>query len=70
MLVKELLLRYHDTQCLLAVNELSIANHLRLKGKPISELALLTHRKEEKIYRIMRYLTSRGLFDHEVKPAS
>lgn len=63
MLIKELLLSYYNTQCLLTVAELNIADHLEKNSKSITELAILTHTYEDKLYRVMRFMAEQGVFD-------
>lgn len=63
MLIKNLLYGYYDTQCLYAISELKVAEYLKTGKKAIGELAGLTQCDENKLYRIMRFLSARGLFD-------
>ncbi len=63
MLIKKMLFGYYETQCLYAISRLKIANHLKSSKKPISELATLTGCDENKLYRIMRFVSAKGLFD-------
>ena len=62
MLIKNILYDYYSTQCLYTVSKLNIAEHLT-SIKSISELAKLTNSDENKLYRIMRFLSAKGLFN-------
>ena len=62
MLIKNILYDYYSTQCLYTVNKLDIAKHL-ISKKSIAELATLTNSDESKLYRIMRFLSAKGLFN-------
>lgn len=62
MLVKELLLSYYKTQCLYVVSELDIADELSSGAKSSEELAQSKNINPDKLYRIMRFLASLGLF--------
>lgn len=63
MLIKELLFGYYDTQCLFTVTKLNIADYLKDGEKSINELAQLTQTDEKKLYRIMRYMAAKKVFD-------
>ena len=63
MLIKKMLFTYLDTQCLYVVTNLNIADHLKDAPKSASELAMLTQTKPNKLLRIMRYLSSKDLFE-------
>lgn len=63
MLIKNMLFAYYDTQCLYAVSKLKIAEWLEAGKKSSYELATLAQCDEEKLYRIMRFLSAKGLFD-------
>ncbi|VVC75572.1 Multifunctional cyclase-dehydratase-3-O-methyl transferase TcmN [Aquicella siphonis] len=63
MLIRDLLFAYYDTQCLYVAACLNIADHLQSGPKSIAELAGLARSNEDKLYRIMRYLSAKGLFD-------
>lgn len=63
MLIKDMLFGYHDTQCLYVALILNISDYLKDAPKSISELASLTQTKPDKLFRVMRYLSSKGLFD-------
>ncbi len=66
MLIKEMLFGYYDTQCIYIIAELNIANYLQDGSQDISYLAKKTNVDENKLYRIMRFLSSKGLFDQSV----
>ncbi len=66
MLVKELLFGYYHTQCLYAVVQYNIAEHLQAGPKSIVELAKLCGAEKKKLYRVMRFLAHKGLFDHHL----
>ncbi len=63
MLIKNMLFGYHDTQCLYVVTNLNIADYLQDAPKSITELAQATQTKPDKLLRVMRYLSSKGLFE-------
>jgi hypothetical protein len=63
MLIKDILYGYYNTQCLYTVSKLRIAEHLKTGSKSITELASLEHCDENQLYRIMRFLSAKGLFD-------
>jgi SAM-dependent methyltransferase len=63
MLIKKMLFGYHDTQCLYIVTSLNIADYLQDAPKSIIELAKVTQTRPDKLFRIMRYLSSKGLFE-------
>ncbi len=63
MLIKKMLFAYYETQCLYAVSQLKIADHLKSNKKSISELAVLTACDENKLYRLLRFVSAKGLFD-------
>src|SRR5947208_1068581 len=63
MLIKDILFGYYDTQCLYAIAKLNIADHLLSGPKSISELAQLTQANEKKLFRIMRFMSAKNLFD-------
>lgn len=63
MLIKNILYDYYNTQCLYTVSKLNIAEHLSSEKKSIAELAKLTNSDEHKLYRIMRFLSAKGLFN-------
>jgi precorrin-6B methylase 2 len=63
MLVKELLLSYYKTQCLYAVAQLNIAELLKDAPLSIDALAAQLNVIENKLYRLMRFCASVGLFD-------
>lgn len=62
MLVTELLLSYYKTQCLYVISELDIANELRYGPKSAKHLAEFKSVNADKLYRILRFLASQGLF--------
>lgn len=63
MLARNLLYAYLDTQCLSAINELGIADLLEAKALSAAKLAELVSVNEERLYRVMRYLACKGLFE-------
>ena len=63
MLIKNMLFGYYETQCLHAITKLNIADHLQDGSKPIVELATLTGVNEDKLYRVMRFMAAKGIFN-------
>lgn len=63
MLARNLLYAYLDTQCLCAISELGVADILQNDAKPIGAIAKRVEVDADKLYRVMRYLASKGLFD-------
>ena len=63
MLIKEMLFGYYNTQCIYVISELKIADYLQNGEKNICYLAGVTKVNEDKLYRIMRFLSSKGLFE-------
>lgn len=63
MLIKKILFGYYETQCLYVITKLKIADYLQSCPKPITELANLAGVNEGKLYRIMRFMAAKGLFD-------
>lgn len=54
---------YYNTQCLYVVAELNIADYLQDDQKHISDIARYAEVDEGKLYRIMRFLSSKNLFN-------
>lgn len=63
MLIKDMLFAYYQTQCLYIVSELRIADYLENASCTVPELASKLNVDENKLYRIMRFVSSLGLFD-------
>lgn len=63
MLIKDMLFAYYQTQCLYIVSELRIADYLEHAPCSVSKLASRINVDENKLYRIMRFISSLGLFD-------
>lgn len=63
MLIKEILLSYYNTQALYVASELKIADLLIKKPKDIYYLAKQVNVNQEKLYRVMRFLASKGIFN-------
>ncbi|AXA33910.1 methyltransferase [Francisella adeliensis] len=63
MLIKEILLSYYNTQALYVASELKIADLLIKKPKDIYYLAKQVNVNQEKLYRVMRFLASMGIFN-------
>ena len=61
--VKQLLFGYYDTQCLFAVSKSGVLEYLSTQPKNIMLLSKQAGVNAESLYRIMRYLAAKGLFD-------
>lgn len=62
MLIKNMLLSYYDTQALYIASKLKIADILESGEKNIIEIADFLEVSNDKLYRIMRYLSAKGIF--------
>jgi ubiquinone/menaquinone biosynthesis C-methylase UbiE len=65
MLVKQLLFGYYDTQCVYSITHYRVADHLQQGPKSSKELADSCGIESQKLFRVMRYLSHRGLFDFD-----
>lgn len=63
MKLKNMLFGYYETQCLYTVSKLNIADHLQSGQKLIAELAILTNTNEDKLYRVMRFMAAKNIFE-------
>ncbi|MCL9783290.1 hypothetical protein M9194_17815 [Vibrio sp. S4M6] len=62
MTIKEILFGYYGTQCVATVVELKIADLIESGVTHIDDLAQKTSSRSGKLYRIMRFLTAKGVF--------
>lgn len=62
-MLARLLFGYKATQCLYVAAKLNIADHLKSHPLSIDELAKLTNTNQDALYRVMRCLSTLGIFD-------
>lgn len=61
--MREMITGFWASQCLYIVAKLGIADHLKEGAKTVEELALRTHCVPDLLYRVLRALASRGVFE-------